>query len=92
MSAPRTNIEKQERDHKPSLLGIRGAMIFGALMLLGVFFYVIINGGDEDADAVINTDQASEPEASVPAVDPVEPGTNQSQTNDPSSIDVDDNN
>lgn len=78
MSAPDTNTEKQERRHKPALLGIRGAMIFGALMIVLLIFYVIINGGDPTADDVTNTDQATEPEASVPAVDPVVPGTNES--------------
>jgi len=29
MSAPDTNIDKQEKQHKPALLGVKGAMIFG---------------------------------------------------------------
>ena len=78
MSAPDTNVKKQEAQHKPALLGIKGAMLFGLLMVIGVSFYVISNGGDETADAVTNTQQAEEPSASTPAVDPVEPGTNES--------------
>ncbi len=76
MSAPDTNPETQEKRHKPALLGIKGAMIFGALMIVILGFYVFSNGGDDTADAVTNTDQATEPSASVPAVDPIEPGTN----------------
>jgi hypothetical protein len=77
MSAPDTNVKKQEQRHKPALLGIRAAMIFGALMMVGLAIYVIGNGADDTADAVTNTDQASEPSATTPAVDPVEPGTNE---------------
>ena len=78
MSAPRTNIDKQERRHKPSLLGIKGAMIFGGLCLLGVILFALINSDDPTAEDVVNTEQASEPTASTPAVDEVEPGTNES--------------
>lgn len=78
MSAPDTNVEKQEKRHKPALLGIRAAMIFGALMMAGLAIYVMTNGDEESADAVTNTDQATEPEASTPAVDTYEPGTNDS--------------
>lgn len=81
MSAPDTNTEKQEREHKPSLLGIRGAMIWGALCIVGLIFYVVMNGDDPTADDVTNTDQAGDTEQtdpSTPAVDEVEPGTNQS--------------
>ncbi len=76
MSAPDTNVEKQERRHKPALLGIKGAMIFGVLMLLLIVLYSAYYGGEPTADAVTNTDQAVEPTATVPAVDPVVPGTN----------------
>lgn len=76
MSAPDTNVSKQERQHKPALLGIKGAMLFGVLMLLLIILYSAYNGGDPTADAVTNTDQATEPTAQVPAVDPVATGTN----------------
>ena len=78
MSAPDTNVKKQERRHKPSLLGIKGAMIFGLLMLLGVFFYSAYYGGEPTANAVTNTDQAEQGDATTPAVDPVATGTNES--------------
>ena len=32
MSAPDTNIDKQEKQHKPALLGVKGAMIFGIVV------------------------------------------------------------
>lgn len=57
MSAPDTNVEKQEKRHRPSLFGIKGAIIFGILMLLGVVGFNLINAGDPDA--VTNTDRAT---------------------------------
>lgn len=44
MSAPDTNIERQEEKHKPALLGIKGAMLFGGLMLLSALFFAVSNG------------------------------------------------
>ena len=44
MSAPNTNVEKQEEKHKPSLLGIKGAIGFAALLLVIFVGWVIING------------------------------------------------
>lgn len=78
MSAPETNIEKQEERHKPALLGIKGAMLFGALMVLIVIFLAVMRGGDEVPPAIdANTGVNSTSEGAV-AVDPVTPGTNES--------------
>ncbi|MEM6939871.1 MAG: hypothetical protein AAF943_14875 [Pseudomonadota bacterium] len=44
MSAPNTNIERQEENHKPALLAIRGAVVFGCLMLLCAIVYAVANG------------------------------------------------
>lgn len=77
MSAPDTNVNKQEKRHRPSLWGIKGAMIFGILMLLGVIGFNMINAGDPDA--VINSDQVNQGAETVP-VDTYEPGTNSSAT------------
>jgi hypothetical protein len=52
MSAPDTNIDKQEQRHKPALLGIKGAMVFGALMVLIVFFLAVMGGGDDQVPAI----------------------------------------
>ncbi|SFS72242.1 hypothetical protein SAMN04488040_1747 [Sulfitobacter marinus] len=49
MSAPDTNIDKQEHQHKPALLGIRGAMIFGVLMVMLLLFFVVDNGREDMA-------------------------------------------
>ena len=49
MSAPDTNIERQEENHRPSLLGIKGAMAFGALMIILLIGYNVLNAGDPDA-------------------------------------------
>ncbi|MGJ8545007.1 MAG: hypothetical protein ACSHWZ_06155 [Sulfitobacter sp.] len=63
MSAPDTNIDRQTRNHKTPLLGIGLAMAFGVLMVVLLGFYVFGHGGEGTADAVTNTDQASEPAA-----------------------------
>jgi hypothetical protein len=44
MSAPDTNVEKQEEKHKPALLGIKGVVGFAALLLVLFVGWVIING------------------------------------------------
>ncbi|QJF50810.1 hypothetical protein [Roseobacter ponti] len=54
MSAPDTNIEKQQKRHRPALWGIKGAMIFGFLMIILLFVYVSMYAGEESADAVTN--------------------------------------
>tara|TARA_R110002124_G_scaffold202170_1_gene368695 strand:- start:533 stop:781 length:249 start_codon:yes stop_codon:yes gene_type:complete len=77
MSAPDTNVDKQEKRHRPSLWGIRGAMIFGVLMLLGVIGFSMINAGNPDE--VMNTDGVSNGVTVVPT-DTYEPGTNSSST------------
>lgn len=73
MSAPDTNIDKQEKQHKPALIGIRGAAVFGVLMILAMLFFVIDNGRDDDA-----TPAAVSSETTAAPVDPVAVGTNES--------------
>ena len=51
MSAPKTDLDTQEERHKPSLLGIRGVMIFGALMLVGIVAISFMRGADSGATA-----------------------------------------
>lgn len=67
MSAPDTNAEKQERHHKPALLGIKGAMIFGVLMLLVIVFATSLGSPP-------NTEV--DPTATMPAIEPAVPGMN----------------
>jgi predicted tellurium resistance membrane protein TerC len=77
MSAPNTNVEKQEKRHRPSLWGIKGAMIFGALMLLGLIGFNMMNADNENA--LTNTGQAGKG-ATVVDTDVYAPGTNSSST------------
>lgn len=77
MSAPDTNIEKQEKRHRPALLGIKGALGFGVLMMLMLLVFNGVNRGD--GAAVTNTAQAGE-DATVAATDVYAPGTNKTST------------
>ena len=53
MSAPDTNLEKQEKRHSPSLLGIRGAMIFAVLALIVIaMFSGLFSVNDDPAEPV----------------------------------------
>lgn len=78
MSAPDTNIEKQERRHSASLLGIRGVLVFAAIMMLLWGGYGVVKA-DEDASAFKGEDAATEQTTAVPT-DVYEPGTNKSST------------
>ncbi|MFK7838100.1 MAG: hypothetical protein AB8B60_17960 [Sulfitobacter sp.] len=72
MSAPDTNVERQAERHKPALMGIRGAMIFGALMLILMIAFTF-DRADEPAVLSNGADDTS-----AVAVDAYAPGTNQS--------------
>ncbi|GAA6174970.1 hypothetical protein [Sulfitobacter pacificus] len=54
MSAPDTNIEKQKDNHKAPLLGVKGAIGFGALMLILVLGFTMANSNDPQGDAGLN--------------------------------------
>jgi hypothetical protein len=77
MSAPDTNTEKLEKRHRPSLLGIRGAMIFGALMLVILIGFTLTNA--DDPAAVSDTGADNSVTTTVPT-DTYAPGTNSSDT------------
>lgn len=52
MSAPNTDVEKQKKQHKPALLGIRAAVIFAAVLLLALITWLAYQGqepGQPDA-------------------------------------------
>jgi len=55
MSAPKTNIEKQERRHAGPLIGIGAAIVFGLIILIAYFFFITddVEDGDVEADAVV---------------------------------------
>ena len=78
MSAPDTNVDKQEKKHKPSLWGIRGAMLFGALMIILMLFFVIDNGRDGDVEQGLSNSSEAASESTAAPVDPVATGTNES--------------
>lgn len=44
MSAPKTNVEKQTRRHRPALIGIAVAVVLGVL-----FFLLNVNSAVDDA-------------------------------------------
>lgn len=77
MSAPDTNTSTEEAKHRPALLGIKGAMLFGAAMMIGLVGFNMVNSGS--GTAVSNT-SGENTETDVPAVDVYEPGRNSSAT------------
>lgn len=50
MSAPSTNVEKQERRHKPVLTLLRGLILLAAVILVG-FVALQVAGSDETPEA-----------------------------------------
>lgn len=79
MSAPDTNVSKQERKHRPSLFGIKGALIFVIILTVGFMVFNATQAPDPDA-------AAEEGATSVaPETDVYEPGTNSAAT--PASTD-----
>ena len=76
MSAPDTNIERQKSEHKPALLSIRAAVVFGALMLMAVIFTTVMQGQPPTEETMSgDPEERAEFKANV-STDPVEPGTN----------------
>ena len=74
MSAPDTNIEKQEKHHRPSLWGVRGAMAIGVLILIGVVGYTFVVGSVGDGE------RSDGPTVTTAPTDTYSPGTNSSDT------------
>jgi len=55
MSAPDTNVKKQEKRHKPSLLGIKGVLIFAGVLLVGLVVWTFIQSdGVEGSDVQVD--------------------------------------
>tara|TARA_B110000879_G_C11144550_1_gene501787 strand:+ start:1048 stop:1296 length:249 start_codon:yes stop_codon:yes gene_type:complete len=77
MSAPDTNTSTEEAKHRPALLGIKGAMLFGAAMMIGLVGFNMVNSGN--ATAVSNTSGVNA-ESEAAATDVYEPGTNSTAT------------
>jgi len=55
MSAPDTNVEKQKERHKAPLLGMKGVIVFAALMLIGLVFYTVLQSDEAETEAVIES-------------------------------------
>jgi len=55
MSAPETNVERQKKQHRPALMGIRGAVLFALVLLLGLIGWVA-SKGQEPVDADVKID------------------------------------
>tara|TARA_R110002072_G_scaffold18676_6_gene69703 strand:- start:2443 stop:2640 length:198 start_codon:yes stop_codon:yes gene_type:complete len=53
MSAPATNVEKQERRHKVPLMGLKGVVVIAALLLIGLVFYAVLQSDDRETDTLI---------------------------------------
>jgi len=64
MSAPDTNVEKQQQDHKPALLGIRGAMLAAGALMLGLVLW-IASQGQEPRDPETKIDGRTGEEVAV---------------------------
>lgn len=63
MSAPDTNSEKQEKQHKGPLAGMAAVVIFAGVLLIALGAYVVYQGNEpRDAD---------EAEIPAPAVDEI---------------------
>jgi cytoskeletal protein RodZ len=52
MSAPKTNLEKEEKRHRPALLGIKASLIYAAILLAALLIWLAARGdepGEESA-------------------------------------------
>ncbi|ATF18970.1 hypothetical protein [Phaeobacter gallaeciensis] len=63
MSAPDTNVEREEKLHKPALLGIRGVVV-AVLLMFAVFLLWVFNKGGEQ-DVVDAPQTAAEVQATI---------------------------
>ena len=62
MSAPNTNLEKQERRHRGPLIGITAGLAFVAVLLLGYVFFI--------ATPAVDTPDTTPPGDAVPTASP----------------------
>jgi hypothetical protein len=50
MSAPRTNVEKQEKNHRSPLIGMAAMVIFAVVLLVGLVVYITARGNTPDTE------------------------------------------
>lgn len=53
MSAPSTNVEKQERRHKPVLRVLRGLIALAVILLVGFVALQVTGSDDTPADGLV---------------------------------------
>lgn len=71
MSAPKTDLDKQEKRHKGPLGGMAAVVVVALALLLGLLIWLSANGNTpEGADTQIDSRTGAEvaPEGSAPAV------------------------
>lgn len=55
MSAPKTDVDKQEEHHKGPLTGMRGVLVFAGVLLVGMLIYLFVYGaGPEVSEGAID--------------------------------------
>lgn len=70
MSAPDTNLPKEAKRHRPALIGIAAAVIFGLVVFMAIGFEATDTTDDPSADAPVMMDgPASDPAGNVPLGD-----------------------
>lgn len=78
MSAPNTNLEKQEKRHAGPLIGITAGIAFVAIMVLGYVFFIATPADDTPditpTDQAVPTDSPA-PQINAPPSDAVVPAT-----------------
>ena len=55
MSAPHTDVEKQKKEHRGPLLGIRAVVLWSVALLVLLILYVFLTGnGPEGSEQVVD--------------------------------------
>ncbi|ETX15620.1 hypothetical protein OCH239_14345 [Roseivivax halodurans JCM 10272] len=50
MSAPDTNTDKEEKRHRPALLGIRASMVYAAILLVALVMWMSFSSGEDTGE------------------------------------------
>lgn len=78
MSAPNTNVEKQEKRHAGPLIGITAGLIFVGVILLGYIFFIATpaeNSPDTTPPGEAVPTDSPEPQINAPPSDAIVPDT-----------------
>lgn len=55
MSAPQTNVEKQEKNHRPPLVGMAAMVVFAIVLLIALVVYISARGNEpEETGATVD--------------------------------------